>query len=233
VFLLATARWVLSLLARHPLLWLWAALMAAVWPAVLIFTPIGTTTAGHGSALALHELAFVALLLGALAGLLVVQKGQWFLEPLSPGRRLATEFVALSAAGPVFLLAALVPAIILGGAGGAPTWWLLPARVLLAHLHLSAIGLVLLRIPLGPAPRLVALPLAVWVLPALLSSAGSWPWRVAAWLEASRPLRLSADSLSLGTALSSALAPTIGMLALALLLSQPPISIAHAVRNSR
>ena len=233
MFPLATARWVLSLLGRHPLIWLWAALVAAVWPAVLLFTPIGTTSAGQGSALALHELAFVALLLGVLAGLLVVQRGAWFLEPLSPGRRLATEFMALSAPAPLFLMAALVPAVMLGGAGGAETWTLLPVRVVLAHLHLVAVALVLLRAPLGPTLRLVALPLAVWVLPALLLPAEPWGGRIAGWLEASRPLRLSADTLSLTTALSSALAPTIGILALALLLSQAPPRIAHALRNPR
>lgn len=166
--LLSTLRWVLGHLVRDPLIWLWAAMVVAAWPLVAALTPVGLTTANRAPAAALYNIAFIALLVGNLAGGRVLARGGWFLAPLPPSRRLAVELSGLTAGAGAFLLAGLLGAALVG----APV----PADLVLAsglaHLHLAAVGLLLLRTPLSHTARMVALPLLVWLLPTLLAGSG-------------------------------------------------------------
>ncbi|TDJ77115.1 MAG: hypothetical protein E2O39_02505 [Planctomycetota bacterium] len=226
-----TARWILVLLLRRPSTWLWATFVAATWPAVAAFTPLGTTTANAGNAPALYEVAFVASLLGVLAGTAILQRGAWFLAALAPARRLVVELSALSAAGLLFLLAGLLPGLLLGeGTALRPDHIPLGAAVCL--LHLAAIALVLLRLPLSPTARLAALPLLVWVLPSLLPEAGPVGYLVHADLGVARHLDPARGTVLAPHAWKAVFGPIIGLLGAAFLLARSPLA-PYALRHPR
>jgi hypothetical protein len=169
VALFSTLRWVLGHLVRDPLIWLWGAVVMGAWPLIAALTPVGLTTANRAPAAALYDVAFMALLVGNLAGARVVARGAWFLAPLPPGRRIAVELVGLSAGAGAFLTAGLLGAALVG----APLEGQLLTGCGLAHLHLAAVGLLLLRAPLGHVGRMLALPMVAWLLPALLAGTGA------------------------------------------------------------
>lgn len=225
---LAIARWVAGLLIRRPLVWLWAALMAAIWPAVVRFSPLGVTTSADGAAPVVYEVAFMACLAGVLLGMAVLQRGAWFLELVEPVRRMTAELSALAAATSVLLVAGLLPVVLLGGAGESLSGSEVPLRALVCWLHLSAVALVLLRLPLPGHARLVILPLATWVVPALLSLTGTGGELASHAFDAARALRLREESV-LGGWKASAF-PIIGMLWAARLLARPPQPV-HEIRN--
>lgn len=226
-----TARWILVLLLKRPSTWLWAAFVAATWPAVAAFTPLGTTTASAGSAPALYEVAFVALLLGTLAGTAVLQRGAWFLAALAPARRLTVELSSLFAAGLPFLVAGLLPGLLLGqGAALRPDR--IPLGAAICQLHLAAIALVLLRLPLSSPARLAALPLLVWVLPSLVPEAGLVGRFVHVDLDVGRHLDPGRGTVLAPNAWKACFGPIIGLLGAAFLLARSPLA-PHALRNTR
>lgn len=156
-----------SHLLRDPLAWLWLSLSSASWPLLAAFSPLGLTTSNRNPAEALYEVAFLSGLLGASLGAALLVRGSWFLSPLSTRRRLAVEATGLATSGCLF------PAIALGVAAlcGAPLSWGLVAGTLLSMAHLAALGLLLLRAPVGPVTAGLALPAIAWALPALLAGA--------------------------------------------------------------
>lgn len=225
------ARWILVLLLKRPSTWLWAAFVAATWPGVAMFSPLGTTTASGGTYPALYEVAFVALCLGALAGTSILQRGAWFLAALAPARRLAVELSALFAAVLPFLLVGLLPGLLMGeGAAFRPDH--IPLRAATCGLHLAAIALVLLRLPISSGARLAALPLLAWVLPSLVPEAGPVGRFVHQNLGVARHLDPERGTVLAPGAWKACIGSIVGLLGVAFLLARTPPA-PHAIRHPR
>lgn len=224
-----TLRWVATLLARQPLVWLGAVLLAGLWPVVVLFTPLGLTTGGGAERELLYEIAFVSLLLGHLVGLALLERGGWFLDLVAARRRLATELTALSTAAGLLLIAALAGALIAPAgraALGGDLFW----RAALSHLHLCGVSLLLLRAPGRPVIRLLGLPALTWALPAFLGSQGFLGRSVSHIFDATRHLAFPLDMDPVGAHWGAGLLPIIGLIGTALALSRPGF---HALRHPR
>lgn len=162
-------RWGAVELGRRPLAWLAGAGFAALWPAVALLGPLGVTTRGATSAEWAFELGCLALLASLAFGVGLLARVEWSLERAAWGRRVAVEAGVLCGAAGLGTAAAVAPAV------------LLPRGVALADLapglplavaHGVAVGLVALRLPVGPGARALAVPLLAWVLPALPAPEG-------------------------------------------------------------
>lgn len=156
-------------LSRDPLAWLWLSASSATWPLLAAFSPIGLTTSNRSPAGAIYEVAFLSCLLGVSLGAGLLVRGAWFLSPLAGPRRLAVELTGLMTSGCLFPALALIVAALLG----APVSLGLLVATLLSLAHLSALGLLLLRAPLGPVAVGFCLPAIAWALPAILAGVGS------------------------------------------------------------
>lgn len=245
-----TARWVLGTLLRQPAVWLWTALMLALWPAVLALAPGGQVSGLLLDAAPIYEIAFLALLSGVVAGANAIQgesaqgdtrrRGQgrfdsWFLRPLSVPRRLVVESVALSVGAALFLVPALLPALLLPGAAPDVRWAPLLLGSLQTHAHLSAIALLLLRTPAAPAQRALALPVLTWVLPALAPPSSAAAPYLRHLLAAGGVLSQAGQapaSVPSGAAWLAGWGPIIGLGLIAWLVSGPAAAT-HALRNPR
>lgn len=215
--LLGTVHWVLLHLVRDPLAWLGVALVAAGWPLLASFAPIGLTTTDRSLAAPIYELVFWSAVLGVSIGLALLIRGRWFLAPLSTPRRLAVEATGLLSAVIPFLALALATTAVLG----APPTGDLMLGAALSCLHLVAIGLLLLRTPLAPAAASLSLPVLVWALPALLAGAGGPGPALAHVLAAGQHLALSPTGNPAPPQSGVTVLPIIGMVLAAGLLHRP------------
>jgi len=204
-------------LLRDPLAWLGLTLVATAWPLLASFAPIGLTTTDRSPAGTIYEFAFWASALGAALGLPVLVRGRWFLAPLASPRRLLVEAAGMATALLLFVVPALGVAALFGS---TPTPDLL-LGLLLTGLHLVAVGLVLLRAPLGPAAVGLGLPLLVWALPALLAGAAAPGPAVARWLAANQHLAFTSAGDPASTQVGTAALPIIGLVLAAGLLHRP------------
>lgn len=214
---LSTLRWATARLVRAPQAWLWAALLIACWPLVAAFTPVGMTTRDRAPGGALYEIAFWSALVGVASGLATVVRGRWFLAPLSTPRRLTVEAFALLAPTGLFLAAGLGGAALVGAPASASVW--LGAG--LCTLHLTAGGLLLLRLPLSPGVAVAVLVALAWPVPALLAGAAPPGPGIARFLDAGQHLAFSTGSNPAEAHRGAALLPIIGMVLAAALLNRP------------
>ncbi|MEZ6017120.1 MAG: hypothetical protein R3F49_18530 [Planctomycetota bacterium] len=169
---LALARWTITEHARRPATWALLALFGAAWPAILVFGELGLTTRDGPLSTHSYEVTFLALLVGVTRGVETLARGSWFLGRAAPMRQIAAEAGALAGAATLPLAAALLPALWLAPAASGARDGAQLAAIALTGMHLLAIGLVALRLPLGPQRRALAVPLAAWVLPALVGTSG-------------------------------------------------------------
>lgn len=230
MFILRTAGWVLRHQARHPLTWLWTAVVAGLWPAVAAFSPLGVTTSATGVPPVLYEIAFVACMVGTLMGLSLLDRSAWILRRASPLRRTQAEVTVLACAMLPLLVAGLAPPWFLHAAGDAFTLGRLPAGTILSAAHVAAVALILSRLPISITTRLAALPILVWVVPSLLPSQGPVGGGVQHVLDAARHLDPERETGFPGW--SWAWLPIIGLLGAAHLLARKPRE-QHAIRNPR
>ena len=147
-----------------PLLAALAAVSCAV--AWQVGSELGLSTHELGSEPLIYELAFVLAMLGATLGAAGQDAWRWCLMRWRPGEVLAHEALAI---GLPALVLALVPVLVAMVANlGTPTAWgwgflaLTVARPV-------AWGLLLLRTPLRPWPRTLALLALCWWIPAALA----------------------------------------------------------------
>lgn len=193
-------------------MWLWLLVLGAGWPAVVAFAPLGVTTDPSTLAELVGESLFVALLLGTSVGLALLGRGSWFLAGTGQARGVAAQWAVLASAPVPFVAAALLPAALLPhDAGGLDAS--LALRFVLSAVHVAAIACVLARLPLPGRHRWLALPVLVWLAPALLGPDGPAPDHLLAVVAAGAPLQLASES---GSALwVAALGPIIGLAVLA------------------
>jgi hypothetical protein len=196
--LLAVARWMALHTLRRPAAWVGLAFCLAAWQLALVLGPLGAGGEGSGPAGILYEVSFLASLFGASLSLGALGECEWFLLRLAAPQRLAARAVGLLAGGALAVTLTLVVPLSTSLLGhGPPLAWNTLALGLGLGLvgvlaHLAAAGLLLLHLPLPVPVRMLALPLATWVLPALIGSDGFWPARAARLLDASRHLDLAA-----------------------------------------
>ena len=161
---LATSRWVASRLLRLPAFWALAAVIGALWPTIAALSPLGLTTSTATVPGVLYEAAFLSLLAGHCLALTMTGKLDWFVRPLALVRRAACDVAASTTSASLLLAAALCLPVLLGTP--SPPFWALA----LTHLHLAALGLVLLQLPIPPEARAPALLVCAWILPAITSA---------------------------------------------------------------
>lgn len=127
---------------------------------------LGISTHDIGSEAVIYELAFLLALLGAALGSAALDTWRWCTQRWLPGEILTHE--ALSILVPAAGLA-LVPVLLGAATGlGTPSSWGW-AFLGLAVFRPVAWGLVLLRLPLRPWPRTLALLALCWWIPAALA----------------------------------------------------------------
>ena len=177
----AIPSWVLLSLLRRPTIWIWLGLLAAAWPSLVSFSSLGITTDAGTPQAALYELCFTSLLLGAFAGVCLMDAHQALFLRAAPHRRTAAEALGIASACLLFTIAALAPALALGAGSHDLGLTGLPGRCLLAWAHIVAVSVTVLHLPLGSHARRAILPFAVWLLPASIppeSALAPWIQRV-------------------------------------------------------
>jgi len=171
VYALAAARWTAAETLRFPATWIWAAAMAATWPVVVLFTPLGLTTEARGDLAVLDELLFLALIVGTSAGLLALTRVQWLFSGMPGIRRIALEFAAFAGACAPLLLAAALPFALLGRADALVAEGR-PAALALTAGHTFALGSLVARTPFREVGRALLVPVLAWLVPALVVGGG-------------------------------------------------------------
>lgn len=220
VDVLRILRWVVLHQLRKPWVWLVLGLALVAAPTTARLVGVGIAYRDLDESGALLELAFVAGLLGAMAGIGALGETEDALCRLGALRRAGAEagailLLALGAQACALLAAAL-------GGGAAPLFadgaaW----RLAVADLHLVALALLATRLPLPRALRPWSLALLGWVVPALLGGAAAWERGVRALFDASSHLAQAADGSHTLDGLPSAIAAATALGLTALLIGSP------------
>jgi hypothetical protein len=157
--------------------WVVLATCFHLWLAIRTLSVYGLTTNSRSSWVYAYDIAFVASALGAGLGCGLLGQHAWLASQLAPGSRFRAELLALGACTATFQATSLILPMCLAG---LPAWSMLPP-LLATGLHWSALGLVLLRLPISAPLRPPALWALGWWLPALLQDSG-WIASRARWL---------------------------------------------------
>jgi hypothetical protein len=209
---LATSRWVASRLLRQPAFWALGGAIGALWPTIATLSPMGLTTSQGTVPGVLYEIAFMSLLAGHALAMTMTGTLEWFVKPLTLARR-ATFCLAASTTAAALLLAAALGLPVLLGTPSPPL-----LALTLTHLHLAAICLVLMQVPVPPAARAPALLVSAWILPAVGSTVPHLGPVLSSIFNAGRPLDLA--RLSSGTC-APLLLPIVGLALAAWMLERP------------
>lgn len=169
MYLVEIGRWMaLRVLGSAPG-WLWLTGCLLGLPVLRALSPEGILSPGDAQPALPAQAAFLASLTGMMLATGRLLQNDWLLERGGAQRRLLAQSVALLSTGlvgAVLVLAGnLIPS---SSASPAP---LEPGQllaILLACVHLAALGATLLQLPPGLPGLPLVLPLAGWVLPALL-----------------------------------------------------------------
>lgn len=183
----AVARWILTRHVTQPFFWVWLVLLVMLWPAVQLFSPLGVTSAARGNQALVYEIAFIGLLVGSSFGLDALARGGWIVIQVAAPQRLWVEALGVLVSALLFLVAGLAAPAVLGGLEAS----LLPALgmgAVLSLFHLTALALVLRRLPLPASLHAALLPLIAWALPATLGRGNRVGEIASLWLDASRHL---------------------------------------------
>jgi len=230
-------RSVLGTLVRQPLWWLCAALLAASWPALRTFLPLGLATADLHHWTAAYELAFLGGIVAILGGIGPLARLDWILGKAGAVHRTVIETVTLVSCAAVLGAFVLVPAHLFD------VWQFTEFRagesfaaLLLGWLHVATIAAVLLRLPMDMVPRIALVLLATCLIPGLLVGAAPPARTALAVLDAGGTLRASFDfPLSLAHWMAASV-PILAWGAAAVALASPPDprpEPAHALRDPR
>lgn len=214
----ATSRWVATRLLRQPAFWALAVVIGALWPTVASLSPMGLTTSSGTPPAVLYEVAFLSMLAGHGLAMSMAAKLEWFVKPLPLVRRAVFCLAASTAATALLLAAALcLPALL---STPSPPLWALA----LTHLHLAALSLVLIQLPIPPGLRAFALIFGAWILPAIGTAVPNLGPVIFSIFDAGSYLGLGRISSGISPAV---LLPIIG-LGLAAWLLEPPTAPAKS-----
>jgi len=169
VYLLNVSRWVLTRLLQQPISWFWFVACVALWPAVVVFSPVQLALTPDDASSVAYEVGFITSLGGMGLVLSTLGDNRWILDQAGRGRRLAARGLGLLVGGMVSAgISLLLPAVLGGGLSFA--WGLIAVALLLTVLHLAGLGMVLWAFPTTSAVRSLLLPILAWLLPAWLDS---------------------------------------------------------------
>ena len=219
MYLLDVCKWVGFRLLGRPIAWFWLLGCLALWPAMVVFSPVAVTLGPEDASRLASEVAFLASLGGVTLALSCLGESEWMLRRVAPARRYAAQALGMLTGGAVGIAASLLIPLALGRPLEFAWGEILTASILTTG-HLVGGGLLLLRIPMGQVQRSLLLPLAAWVLPSLVDpqvAIGRW---AATLLRADRDLELFRDP-SLGE-LGASLAPIVLLWLCAALLEGRP-----------
>ena len=206
MYFLDVSKWVGFRLLTEPIAWFWFLICGALWPAMLVFSPLARIPGTEDASRLSHEVAFLASLGGVTLALYSLGESEWILRRAAPGRRYAAQAVGLLTGGGLGIAASLlIPLAMVGRLELA--WGTVLAGSALTLAHLVGGGLLLLRVPIGQFRRSMLLPLSAWVLPNLIdpqAPTGKW---AATLLRADRGFESLRDQ-SLGE-LGASLAPIV------------------------
>lgn len=226
------ARWVALHLLRRPWIWLTGLLAAGLWALTATLGPVGIGTDPSLLQRAHGQLAFLGLLIGTALATHLLSRAEWLLARTSARRRLGARAWALGAGAALgWIATATLPL-----ATGSP-WESLELLVptLFAGLHLCALALVLLELPLSAAGRSILLLGTAGLAPAILQGSGRGADWLARLLDASRSL--GAELHSHDPHLGESSVPILAWILVAILLATPPNAIrpgsSHALRHPR
>lgn len=234
---LLVTRSVIATLVRQPLWWLCAALLAASWPALRTFLPLGLATVDLHHWTAAYELAFLGGIIAILGGIGPLARLHWILGKAGAVRRTMIETVTFLSCAAALGAFVLVPAHLFD------VWQFTEFRageslaaLLLGWTHVAAIAVVSLRLPLDMAPRVALVLLATCLIPGLLVGTAPAARLALAVLDAGGTLRASFDfPLSLAHWMAGSV-PILAWGAAAVALASPPDprpAPAHALRDPR
>jgi len=209
---LVLAGWAVRRTLSRP--WFWCLLVAALlaaWPLERRLAELGIASASRDPASRIGAWFAMSGLAGSLAGLASLSSGESPAARLTATRRLLGEGLGLLAVC-LSLQAPMVLAV-----EGSPEFLTTPGSVwglALLDLHLAAIALVALHLPIGRLPALLAFAVAAWILPALVHSAPVGPL-----LDAARHLEGARRAPHTLPGLVAEIAPVVALLLAARLLA--------------
>ena len=163
--------------ARNPLTWALLVLALISWPISVAIAPLTTTLSSGTAAHLSYDIAFIALIVGALFGDMRLEELRWLLCRQSPPRVAASSVLLLASSSLLPATLCLVPMAILSA--HVPGGVLM--NLVLAALHLAVIVQLLNALGFSPSSRSVGIPILALLLPASIpSGAGpfSFLWRL-------------------------------------------------------
>jgi hypothetical protein len=167
VYHIDVLKWITYRVLCRPISWFWALTCLALWPAATIISPVGIALRGEGPSRLILDVAFLSVLGGVALALSALGDNRWVLCRAGSVRKSAAQATALLAGGAlggVFSLAApllLVKDLPLD-------WSLIILATLITVTHAAALGILLLRLPLGGASLAFLLMVSAWIVPCLL-----------------------------------------------------------------
>jgi hypothetical protein len=164
----ATLRWFTAMAIRSPAAWVVAACAGATWPLFTVLLSLGVTTSTRPPASTLYEIGFLAALVGAILSVVTLTQGSWWLSRTTPIRRFRAEFTGIAIGSfTLVMLAWALPCATSLTDGNLPIKHML-STAFIASLHLAAVGVCVLALPIGSLARAAVIPLVVWFAPSLL-----------------------------------------------------------------
>lgn len=221
---------------RRPLGWLLVVLLLLSWPALRTFLPLGLVTADLHHWTGAYEVAFLGGALVIVLGMAPLDGFSWLLRPAGPSGRIALQGAALT------LTAALAGALALVPAHLFHEWQLVSFRageslgaLVLGWLHVAALALCALQLPLEPRVRAILVLALVTVVPGLLTGETGAGRAALSWLDAGETLRGSFEFPLASAHWIGAGLPIFGWVACALALAAPgpPRDPTHEIRDPR
>jgi len=210
-------RWAPRLLRTQPMAWAALGICFLLWLSIRTLSVYGITTKDASSWVYAYDVAFMASTLGGGLACGLLGRHAWLAGQLASQSRLRAELLALWACVTIFQATSLILPICLAG---LPAWSLFP-RLLSTSLHWSALGLVLLRVPMSATLRPIALWALGWWVPALLEDAG-WIASRTRWLLATaRYLETRSVQVDTLPATLADMAPAGTLILIALLFRSP------------
>lgn len=169
MYLLNVSRWILTRLLQQPISWFWFVACLALWPAVVVFSPVQLALTPDDASGTAYEVGLLTSLGGSGLVLSTLGDNRWILDQAGRGRRLAARGLGLIVGGTFSAgISLLLPAVL--GSGLSFAWGPIVVALLLTALHLAGLGMVLWALPMTTAVRSLLLPILAWVLPAWLDS---------------------------------------------------------------
>lgn len=194
--------WMIRRLARQPMAWICASLALAIWPMVVVFSPISLTMTPRDLAALAVQAGWLGALGAQLLALRPLGESEWIFQQSRPTRGLWARLFALALTGGIGFLLAIAGAALFGGPLELP--WpriLLAGTLSVAHLVTLSWLCLALRVP--QSSRSLCLVLSAWVLPSLAGGVSGPLGRAAAALETQHTGQLLEEPTLTGVALEA------------------------------